>query len=185
MNEEALVKIFDQYSSALYKYALRLCGDPVRADHIVGDVFTKLLEQLSAGNGPKVNLRSYLYEATYHHLIDEVRFARYTAPLEALTFPGADTSSAGLSLEDQIMFRQILPVIRDELTDDQRHAIVLRFLEGFSLRETATIMGKTVDNVKVIQNRALAKIRKSLEHTGIRKVRSSPKFSNWRKALGL
>jgi len=32
MDQDALVKIFDLYSSPLYKYTLRLCGDPVTAD---------------------------------------------------------------------------------------------------------------------------------------------------------
>jgi len=48
------------------------------------------------------------------------------------------------------------------LTEDQRHVIVLRFLEGFSLRETADIIGKQVYNVKVIQNRGIVKLRKAL-----------------------
>jgi len=34
MNKDALVKVFDLYSSALYKYAVRICGDRVMADHI-------------------------------------------------------------------------------------------------------------------------------------------------------
>ena len=70
MNQDALEKIFDLYSFALFNYAARLCGDPVLADHIVGDVFVKLLDQLSAGHGPRTNLRSYLYETTYHLIID-------------------------------------------------------------------------------------------------------------------
>jgi DNA-directed RNA polymerase specialized sigma24 family protein len=52
MNQEALIKIFDLYSSSLYNYALRLCNDPIEADQVVGDVFAKLLEQLSTGHGP-------------------------------------------------------------------------------------------------------------------------------------
>ena len=58
MNQEALIKIFDLYSSALYNYALRICNDPLEADQVVGDVFAKLLDQLSAGHGPSTNLRS-------------------------------------------------------------------------------------------------------------------------------
>jgi RNA polymerase sigma-70 factor (ECF subfamily) len=139
MNKEALIEIFDLYSSALYNYALRLCNDPLRADHIVGDVFARLLEQLSAGHGPSANLRSYLYETTYHLIVDDARYAHREAPLEVAEF--------------------LRP---KNLTEDQRHVIILRFLEGFSLRETADIMGKEVYNVKVIQNRGVAKLRKAL-----------------------
>src|SRR5215211_6632189 len=85
MDKDAIVKIFDLYAAPLYNYALHVCGDPVMADHIVGDVFAKLLEQFAAGNGPTSNLRSYLYETAYHKIVDEARYSRRRAPLEALT----------------------------------------------------------------------------------------------------
>lgn len=182
MNEEALVKIFDLYSSALYRYAFRICGDPVRADHIVGDVFTKLLEQLSMGNGPTTNLRSYLYESAYHQMIDEARYSQRQVPLEVALSLRQD---AHLSLEDQLLLRQVLHAIPNELTDDQRHVIVLRFLEGLSVRETAAIMGKTVDHVKVIQNRALTKLREAVDKKWIGKPVLSPKVRKLSKALGI
>jgi RNA polymerase sigma-70 factor, ECF subfamily len=185
MDKEALVKIFDLYSPALYKYALRLCGDPMMADHIVGDVFAKLLDQLSSGNGPRSNLRSYLYETTYHRMIDERRYSQRRAPLEVAASLRQDTHSAFLLLEDQIMFKQVLHVLQNELTDDQRHVIVLRFLEDFSLRETAAIIGKKADHVRVIQNRAIAKLRRTLDNNGIWKPVSSPRIRNLSKALGL
>ena len=49
MDEAALVKIFDLYAYALYKYAFRICNDSLLADQIVGDVFAKLLDKLSCG----------------------------------------------------------------------------------------------------------------------------------------
>lgn len=167
MNQEALIKIFDLYSSALYNYALRICNDPLEADQIVGDVFARLLEQLSAGNGPSTNLRSYLYETTYHLVIDKVRYARREAPLETVDFLRSDGPNTVTNLEDRILFEAVILAIKNQLTEDQRHVIILRFLEGFSLRETATIIGKEVYNVKVIQNRGVAKLRKALGYTVI------------------
>ena len=164
MSHEALIKIFDLYSSALYNYALRICNDPREADHIVGDVFARLLEQLSNGNGPSTNLRSYLYETTYHLIIDQARYDRREAPLETADFLRRDGYSTMSRMEDQILFEHVIVAIKDHLTEDQRHVIILRFLEGFSLRETADIIGKEVYNVKVIQNRGVAKLRKALEH---------------------
>jgi RNA polymerase sigma-70 factor (ECF subfamily) len=162
MDREALIEIFDLYSSALYNYALRLCNDPLRADHIVGDVFAKLLDQLSAGHGPSTNLRSYLYETTYHLIVDEARYSHREAPLEVMDFLRQDGNTSMVNLENRMLFDAVIVAIKKNLTEDQRHVIILRFLEGFSLRETADIMGKEVYNVKVIQNRGVAKIRKAL-----------------------
>ena len=166
MDREALVKIFDIYSTAIYNYAYRLCNDALIADFIVGDVFAKLLEHLSAGRGPNSNLRSYLYEMAYHLVVDEARHSNRTTQLEKVDFMPQDDYSSTLSVEDQILFKNIMRAILTNLTVDQRHVIVLRFLEGFSIHETAVIIGKEESNVKVIQNRAIAALRKALSYKG-------------------
>jgi RNA polymerase sigma-70 factor (ECF subfamily) len=163
MDADALVKIFDLYSRPLYNYALRLCSDPVMADTIVGDVFAKLLEHLSHGQGPISNLRAYLYEMAYHIVVDDARYAHREVSLDEIDAFRHDNSSLYINLENRLLFERVLMAIRRELTKDQRHVVILRFLEGFSLRETAAIVGKDVGNVKVIQNRALAKLRSALE----------------------
>lgn len=162
MDRDALIEIFDHYSSSLYNYALKLCNDPLEADHIVGDVFARLLDQWSAGNGPRTNLRSYLFETTYHLVVDQARHSRRQAPLEAVELVRHDRYAVAVSLENRMLFDAVILAIREHLTEDQRHVIILRFFEGFSLRETADIMGKEVYNVKVIQNRGVAKLRKAL-----------------------
>jgi RNA polymerase sigma-70 factor (ECF subfamily) len=161
-DREALEKVFDLYSSALNRYALRLGCDPYLADQIVGDVFVKLMEQLELGKGPETNLRSYLYQITYHQIIDQGRASQKSAPLEAAHGVRQDEDSPALRLENQMMFDLVLKAIEAELTDDQRQVILLRFMEEFSLQETATIMGKKANHIKVIQNRAIAKLRKAI-----------------------
>lgn len=164
MDEEALIQIFDLYSSALYKYVLRLVHDPVAADNIVGDVFAKLLDQYAGGKGPRTNLRSYLYQTAYHLAVDRSRENHHDAPLEVVeNREGRDASSTQNILEQRMLFQQIMSAMQTELTEDQRHVIVLRFLEEMSLKETAEILDKEVNHIKVIQNRALAKLRKVFE----------------------
>jgi len=184
LNKETLVEIFDLYSPALYKYVLRLCDDPVLADHIVGDVFANFLDHLAVGNGPKTNLRSYLYQAAYHRLIDETRYRRRRAPLEVVDWLPQNPSSTDSSREDSILFKQILSIMRDQLSDDQRHVLILRILEGFSVRETSQILGKKEDHVRVIQNRALAVLRRFLGYQGARNNRAFSKTSATSNALG-
>jgi len=173
LDEEALAKIFDLYSAALYNYAMRLSGDPVMADHVVGDVFVRLLDQLSSGIGPRSNLRSYLYQTAYHLIVDEARVSRHTVPLEVAALLRPDAHASIVGLEDRIMFEVALRAIQNHLTDDQRHVVILRYLEGFDLRETAAITGISVANVKVLQNRAITKIRQALNYDEISKVACS------------
>ena len=185
LNQQAIVKIFERYASPLYNYALRLCADPLLADHIVGDAFAKLLEQLAAGRGPTSNLRSYLYETTYHLLIDEGRYSSRWVPLEVLTSLRPDAGPGSGRFEDPIMFEKVLHAIQQHLTEDQRHVILLRFLEEFSLRETAAILGKDVSHVKVIQTRALAKLRNVFANHEIRTAALTPRVDELFRALGV
>jgi RNA polymerase sigma-70 factor (ECF subfamily) len=164
LDEEALTSIFDEFAPAIYKYTLRLCHDPIIADNIVGDVFAQLLEQFAAGKGPRTNLRSYLYQTAYHLVVDRSRDNRHNAPLEVAvgTYDKAPSASTQSQIEERVMMEALITAMNTELTEDQRHVIILRFLEDFSLKEAAEIIGKEVNNIKVIQNRGIAKLRKAM-----------------------
>ena len=164
-DQEALVAIFDRYAPELYNYALGMCGDPLEADQTVGDVFTKFLEQIAAGKGPHTNLRSYLYTMTTHVILDNWRLSGRNAPLE-LAMVGPITGDGNISMdermENKVLYEALILAVKHQLTANQRHLILLRFVEGFSLLETARIVGKEVGYVKTTQNRAIAKLRKVL-----------------------
>ena len=183
MDKDAIVKIFDLYASPLYKYALRLCGDPLLADHIVGDVFARLVDQLASGQGPRSNLRSYLYQSTYHRIVDEARYSQRRTPLDALVSHRQEAGSVHPRLDDPILLDTLLKAIEHNLTDDQRHVIILRFVEEFSLRETAAILGKATNHVKVIQSRALAKLRQVFVRGEARSAISLPRIDDLSNSL--
>ncbi len=163
-NRDGLMQVFVLHAPALYKYAYRLSHNSVVADQIVGDVFTKLLEHVSSGRGPAFNMRPYLFEIAYHLVVDEVRCSQRRAPLDAFDLALSDGSPIQISADNRTLFETVRRAIVNDLTPDQRHVIILRFLEGFSVKETALITGKTVVNVKVIQNRAIASLRRALDY---------------------
>jgi RNA polymerase sigma-70 factor (ECF subfamily) len=164
MDRTALAVIFEQYAPALYKYALRLCDDPAEADDVVGDVFSQLIDHLKRGKGPRDNLRSYLYQIAYHKVIDRSRQRKHTAILDDSMASGPDGAPSSQQEQDEQLDELQLAISR-HLTEDQRHVIVLRFMEHFSLQEIAQITGKDINNVKVIQNRAVARLRQSLSQS--------------------
>lgn len=163
MDAAALAKVFDLYASAIYKYALRHCCNAITADQIVGDVFGRLLEQLSAGSGPGSNLRLYLFQIAHHLLVDQARYARRMAPIGALEWTLPAAGRTDLTVEQRMLLESVWQAIRSGLTESQQHVIILRYIEGFSLKETALILGKKVGNIKVTQNRAVAALRKALD----------------------
>ena len=161
LDPEALVAIFDRYAPALYKYALRLCGDCAEADDVVGDVFSQLLKHFKEGRGPRDNLRSYLYQVAYHRVVDHSRDRKHFDVLES-DLPSSPAESPVSQSERQEEMDAVEAIILNQLTKDQRDVIVLRFIENFSVQETAEIIGKDANNVKVIQNRAIARLCQAL-----------------------
>jgi RNA polymerase sigma-70 factor (ECF subfamily) len=164
MDAEALAEVFDRYAPAIYKYTYHHTGSALLADQTVGEVFARLLEQCALGRGPVSNLRTYLFEIAYHCVVDEIRYSQRLQSLQtADSAPPAPRREADRALEQQVLLEVVRRAMRADLSDDQRHVLILRFLEGFSLRQTARIMGKTVSHVKVLQGRALAALRRALD----------------------
>ena len=166
MDQQALAAIFDRYATDLYNYALRLRNDPLKADSVVGDVFAQFLEQLAAGKEPQTNLRSHLYKITYRLITNGSQLSQREASLELADFElvhGEGQHSMASNPGNKTLMEGLILAIKNHLTANQRHVIVLRFVENFSLRETAEIVGKGVGSVRAIQNRGIEELRKALD----------------------
>jgi len=161
LDQDALAAVFDQYAPILFKYAMHLCGNADEADDIVGHVFSELLRHLKKGKGPRDNLRAYLFQIAYHKIVDQARDRQRTTPLDKIS-EVSNGESIHLNHEEMEQISSLDELIQKVLSSDQRQIILLRFMEDFSLKETAEITNKSVSNIKVIQNRAIAKLRNIL-----------------------
>jgi len=163
MDSGALAQVYDRYAPDIYKYVYRHICNAQLADQTVGEVFARLLEQLCLGRGPRSNLRSYLFEIAYHVMVDEIRLSQRVQPLPSSQVAPSAAGGIPGNLEQHMLLEVVWCAIRDDLSADQRHVIVLRFLEDFSLKETARVMGKNVGHIKVLQGRAVAALRQALD----------------------
>jgi RNA polymerase sigma-70 factor (ECF subfamily) len=159
-----LVTIFDTYAPAVYRYSFRLCLDAVEADNIVGDVFARFLEVLAANQGSVTNLKSHIFQITYRAICRRATNCRQRVRGKASSkVEFKSPSTADQSDTEERVLRQTLIALNTALNEIQRHVLLLRYLEEFSLSETAFIVGKSISNVKVIQSRGVAKLRQSLD----------------------
>jgi RNA polymerase sigma factor (sigma-70 family) len=70
--------------------------------------------------------------------------------------------SREMKFDEGAFMRELAYTINNELDELQKHVIILRFVEGFSLKETESLIRTKVNHVKVIQNRGIARLRKCL-----------------------
>jgi RNA polymerase sigma-70 factor (ECF subfamily) len=159
LDREALGQIYDTYSLELYRYAMRLLGDPMRSEDLVAETFARFLRAIHGGGGPKTHLRAYLYRVAHNAAVDIYR------TLEPVELSGQETAAdhgdpeqaAELALRGARV-RQALW----ELTSDQRQVIVLKFFQGLSNRQVADILEKPVGAVKSLQHRGLGALKRVL-----------------------
>jgi RNA polymerase sigma factor (sigma-70 family) len=75
---------------------------------------------------------------------------------------GNEDPSVVFQSEHDAEVEALIQAMNTAINEDQRHVLVLRFVEGFNVEETARITGKSIANVKVIQSRGVDKLRQAL-----------------------
>ncbi len=158
-DSQALAEIYDHYSPKLYRYAMRLLGDANLAEDCVADTFSRFLQALKRGGGPKEHLQAYLYRVAHNWVVDHYRRTPPVALDDQKALPG-DVDLAQ-RVEHKLESERVRAALRF-LTAEQRQVIVLKYLEELSNQEVADIMGKTVGAIKSMQHRALASLERLL-----------------------
>lgn len=161
LDEAALAAVFDEFYIPLYRYIYRHLGHVETAEDLAAEVFQRLLRDLHAGRGPRQMLRPWLFRVAHNLVIDETRRAshRQHGSLN-------DTMQAsGVNIEEQAQQSVMAELACDalnSLTPKQRSIIFLKFFEGMSNAEVASVMGLPVSAVKSLQHRALGALRRLL-----------------------
>ncbi len=160
-DRQALVEVYEKYSSELHRYAYRLLGDSDVAEDCVAETFSRLLLAVHHGNGPNENVRAWLYRVAHNWVTDHYR----RQPLPNLSLDGdwqADPDGNPYQTVDKELERERLRNALMSLPPDQRLVIELRFLEEWSHEEVSTALGKTPEACRALQHRALAALRRLL-----------------------
>lgn len=156
---DALAAIYDRYSPGIYRYALRLIGDPDQAEECTAETFSRFLTTLKHGGGPSDNLQAYLYRIAHNWITD---FYRRSPPIVELDEMLVDDFSDTVKpVEEHLQSEEVRQALR-HLTPEQRQVIVLKFLEGWDNESIAQVLEKQVTAVKALQYRALESLRRVL-----------------------
>lgn len=166
LDAEALTTLHDALYPAVYRYiAYRLGHGPLSED-LTAEVFLRLLEALRAGRVRGENLRAWCF-TTAHHLVMDYLRQHYRHVIQALDGGHPDPQvHPEQALEAQQRLEAVQRAMR-HLTPEQQHVLTLRFSQECSLEETAALMGKSINAVKVLQFRALMALRRWLEREGV------------------
>jgi RNA polymerase sigma-70 factor (ECF subfamily) len=148
-DQDHLTWAYQTHVTAIYQYIYSRVGNRADAEDLTSKVFMKAIHGMRSDVSVP-ELRSWLYRVAQTTLADHWReyYAEDTGALdEDLATPAA--------LRENLEAPQRVDALLATLPDQYRRVLELRFLRGYSVRETAHELNLSETNVKVLQFRAL------------------------------
>lgn len=156
--------IYRDYYGKVYGYIISKIGNAHTAEDLASEVFVKVYEKIGSFDERKASLSTWIYTITRNTLIDYYRTRRVYEEVPV-------TMSDGSSVEEEICSGEMLEALAkalETLDDRERDIIVLRYYSGRTLKEIAEKKGISYAYVKVLQKKALDKMKKFLNWNRLR-----------------
>jgi len=158
---EAFGCIFDAYVGPIHRFIASRVTSPSDAEDLTQLVFVKALEALPRYEVRGIPFGGWLFRLARNAIIDQMRTRRdHLSLATAVTRATEDAGPEAMAtLREDI---QRVARAMDDLTDDQREVIELRFFAGLSVSEAAVAMDRQEGTIRGLQFRAIASLRRSL-----------------------
>ena len=151
----AFAPLYARYADPVYRYCWRRLGDPDAAADATSVVFTKALAALPRYRAG--SFRSWLFSIAHNTVVDGLRATRPDTALDAL-FEPVDPAPGPEELAVAADAGRQVRALLVRLSNDQRHVVELR-LAGLTDREIADALGRNLPAVRMLQTRAVARLR--------------------------
>jgi RNA polymerase sigma-70 factor (TIGR02952 family) len=156
---EAFGRLYDHYVTMVYRYVYHRVGDRATAEDVTSETFVRALRRIDSLSFQGRDVGAWLVTIARNIVLDHVKSSRYR--LEVATADMRDADRATDGPEDAVVAhltnRELLACVQ-QLGSEQQECIVLRFLHGLSVSETAAIMGKKDGAIKALQHRAVRRL---------------------------
>jgi RNA polymerase sigma-70 factor (ECF subfamily) len=169
--------LYDRYVDVVYRYVLFRLADRELAEDVTSETFLRALRRITTVSYQGRDVGAWFVTIARNLVLDHVKSSRFRLEIvtDEITENGLAPFAGGGSPavagpEQQVMSRatraELLRCVA-ELGEDQRECIVLRFLQGLSVAETARIMKRNEGAIKALQHRAVRRLAQLLP-TGLR-----------------
>lgn len=159
--EWAWTELYREFAPQLLRF-LRSQG-AAEPEDLLGDCFVQVLRHLKEFSGDEVGFRAWVFTIARSRLVDSWRRSgRSPVVLGTDSNADQDLDRCADSADTVLLQDAAVAEILGGLTADQRAVITLRFVDRFSLAETAEILGRSEGSVKLLQHRAIRTLRRAL-----------------------
>jgi RNA polymerase sigma-70 factor (ECF subfamily) len=168
--EEALAQLYDRYGGLVYSVALRILGDPARAEDAVQESFFNVWNNAGRFDANRGSLRAWLVTTARNRSIDYMRGRAGRERREQgldVESAGAETASDPWREMSRSMERTAVREAVASLPPEQRKAIELAYFDGYTCREIAELTQAPLGTVKGRLRLGLEKMASYLQGRGL------------------
>jgi RNA polymerase sigma-70 factor, ECF subfamily len=158
---EAFGQIYDAYVDQVYRYLYYRVGSPTLAEDLTSETFLRALRRIDSFTWQGRDICAWFITIARNLVTDHFKSSRFR--LEVSTADMLDADRADDGIEQQVLDNLDNAALLDavhQLKPEQQECVVLRFLQGLSVAETAAVMGRTEGAVKQLQLRAVRALAK-------------------------
>lgn len=168
VTDQQFLEFYDENIGKIYRFIYFRVSGKQEAQDLTSDVFLKAWQYVADGNKVE-NLRALLYQVARNSLIDHYRDKdRKTLSLdEARTTDESEKAliesleSVTKVVDNNLGLERIKKALKN-IKSEYQEVVILRYLNDYSLREVAELMGKSYGAVRVLVNRGLRALKKEL-----------------------
>ena len=160
---EAFGLVYDAYVDQIFRYLYYRVGSHSLAEDLTSETFLRALRRIDSFTYTGKDIGAWFTTIARNLVTDHVKSSRFK--LEVTTADMLDADRAVDGIEQQVLDRLQNAALMDavrELKPEQQECIVLRFLQGLSVAETAEVMSRSDGAVKQLQLRAVRALAKLL-----------------------
>lgn len=153
--KEAFGALYDRYVDVIYRYVYYRVGAHALAEDLTSETFLRALRRIGVFTWQGKDFGAWLVTIARNLVADHYKSGRYR--LEVCTgelLDGAPEEGPERRVLDSMTHRTLFAAVR-QLGSEQQECVVLRFMHGLSVAETASVMGKNSGAVKALQYRAV------------------------------
>lgn len=147
--------VYQEHAAAIYRYLYWQTRDASLASDLTADVFERAWRARHTWTYGAA--RPWLYRIARNRLVDYWRKHKEVS-LEDSLLPDTALPALGERLDQEFLADELGSAL-DRLPEDMKSVVVLRFIEELPVRSVAETLGMTEANVRVVQFRALRKLR--------------------------
>jgi RNA polymerase sigma-70 factor (TIGR02952 family) len=153
---EAFGALYDRYVDLVYRYVYYRVGAHAVAEDLTSETFLRALRRMSVFTWQGKDFGAWLVTIARNLVLDHFKSSRYRLEVCTPDLSETDRWEEGpeRAVLDSFTHRALFAAIR-KLGSEQQECVVLRFLHGLSVAETAQVMGKNTGAIKALQYRAV------------------------------